>query len=195
MMRAVLWLALLSVAGCASSPPTEPTTNQVVQTDDTLGAGDAFEVNVYDDKELSGKYRVADDGSIDFPLVGRIEVAGLGQAAIAQRIQQALQDKKILRNPQVSVFVTERSSKRVNVMGAVEKPGTLKLVSGMTVVQAISEAGGFTPLASRNDTIVTRRVEGKLQRFKVPVERITEGRSDDFPLKNGDIVYVPERIF
>jgi protein involved in polysaccharide export with SLBB domain len=164
-------------------------------TDMTLGPGDTFEVTVYDEKDLSGKYRVADDGSINFPLVGRVDVAGRGPTAIAKTIQEALRDKQILRTPSVSIFVLEYASKRINVVGAVQRPGSLPWTSGMGVVQAISVAGGLTALAAGNDTIVTRREAGRPKRYKVSVRRITEGQEADFTLEAGDIVYVPERIF
>lgn len=160
-----------------------------------MGPGDTFEVIVYDDKELSGKYRVADDGTINFPLVGSIQVGGRGPTAIAASIQSVLQSKQILRNPSVSIYVLEYTSKRINVVGAVQHPGSLPWTVGMGVVQAISVAGGLTSLAAANDTIVTRTVEGHPKRYKVSVRRITEGQEGDFSLEAGDIVYVPERIF
>jgi protein involved in polysaccharide export with SLBB domain len=190
----VTYIALAGVA-CAgkergydvqSTPPT---------SDVTLGAGDTFEVSVYDEKELSGKYQVADDGTINFPLVGSLKVAGKAPTAIAREIQDALRDKQILRNPSVSLFVSEYASRRVNVVGAVQKPGSITWMFGMSIVQAVSMAGGLTPLAAANDTIVTRQQGDKPQRFKVQVGRIAEGRERDFMLMNGDIVFVPERLF
>ncbi|MET0390324.1 MAG: polysaccharide biosynthesis/export family protein [Polyangiales bacterium] len=163
--------------------------------DTTLGPGDTFEVTVYNERELSGKYRVADDGSINFPLVGPVPVDGKSPTAVAKAIQDALQAKQILRNPSVSIFVLEYASKRINVVGAVQRPGSLPWTAGMGVVQAISVAGGLTPLAAGNDTIVTRREAGRPKRYKVSVRRITEGQEPDFTLEAGDIVYVPERIF
>jgi protein involved in polysaccharide export with SLBB domain len=163
--------------------------------DMTLGPGDTFEVSVYDQKELSGKYQVADDGTINFPMVGMVKVAGRGPTAVARTIQDTLQSKQILRNPSVSIFVLEYASKRINVVGAVQKPGSLPWTAGMSAVQAISVAGGLTPLAAANETIVTRQVAGKPRRYKVSVRRITEGQEQDFILRAGDIVYVPERIF
>ena len=163
--------------------------------DMTLGPGDTFEIMVYEEKELSGKYRVADDGTINFPLVGPVTVGGKGPTAIASTIQDALVAKQILRNPSVSVYVVEYASKRINVVGAVQHPGSLPWNAGMGVVQAISVAGGLTPLAAANDTIVTRTVAGQPKRYRVSVRRITEGQEGDFTLEAGDIVYVPERIF
>ena len=89
----------------------------------------------------------------------------------------------------------EYASKRINVVGAVQRPGSLAWTAGMGVVQAISVAGGLTSLAAANDTIVTRREAGRPKRYKVSVRRITEGQETDFMLQAGDIVYVPERIF
>jgi protein involved in polysaccharide export with SLBB domain len=89
----------------------------------------------------------------------------------------------------------EHTSKQISVMGSVAKPGSFPLASGMTVIQAITAAGGLNQLASGNSTIVTRHQNGKLQRFKVAVDRISEGREEDFKLQDGDIVFVPERLF
>lgn len=181
--------------GCSATMKQTPQALTVGEDDTTLGPGDVFEVSVYGEKELSGKYKVAKDGSIDFPLIGRVVVAGKEPTEVSDDISERLLEGQILRNPQVSVFVTEYASKRVSVVGAVSKPGTFPMSSGLTVVQAISLAGGFTALASRNDTLVTRRDSQKTERFRVPVERVTEGRADDFALQAGDIIYVPERLF
>ncbi|HVZ30862.1 MAG TPA: polysaccharide biosynthesis/export family protein [Polyangiaceae bacterium] len=163
--------------------------------DYTLGAGDTFEVTVYGEEDLSGKYRIAEDGTINFPLVGRIAVGGKPPGEIANSIQTALLEKNILRDPHVSVFMLEQTSKHVALAGSVAKPGSYPLTAGMTVIDAISAAGGLSSLASGNNTIVTRRVDGKLQRYTVEVEKIIEGKAEDFSLQDGDIVYVPERVF
>lgn len=193
--RMLALAAACCVLGCAShdrgfDAPVTPTAQDM-----TLGPGDTFEVTVYDEKDLSGKYRVADDGTINFPLIGAVEVGGRGPTAVARSIQDALASKQILRHPSVSIFVLEYASKRINVVGAVQRPGSLPWTAGMGVVQAISVAGGLTSLAAANDTIVTRREAGRPKRYKVSVRRITEGQEADFMLHAGDIVYVPERIF
>ncbi len=188
-------VAVVLLAGCASAPskpvviapPSEPVA--------ALGPGDSFEVSVYGQADLSGKYRIDEDGSINFPLVGRIACAGKAPGAIATTIQDQLAQKQILRDPHVSVFLLAQTSKQISVMGAVSKPGSFPLTTGMTIIQAISAAGGLTQLASGNSTIVTRHANGHLQRFKVAVDRISEGREEDFTLQDGDIVFVPERIF
>jgi polysaccharide export outer membrane protein len=187
-------LLVVAIAACAAAPQTSalPT---VAPPASNLGPGDTFEVSVYGEADLSGKYRVAEDGAINFPLVGRVEVAGRTTAEIATSIRDELRERKLLRDPHVSVFLLEQTSKQVAVVGAVAKPGSYPLTAGMTVVQAVSAAGGLTPMASGDNSIVTRKVDDQLKRFKVPVEAMAEGRANDFALQPGDIVFVPERIF
>jgi polysaccharide export outer membrane protein len=186
-----LWLLF----ACAQSSRPPATVAPTVEPDLTLGPGDTFEVSVYGESDLSGKYRIAEDGTINFPLVGRIGVAGKPPGEIANVIQTALLEKNILRDPHVSVFMLEQTSKHVSLAGSVAKPGSYPLTAGMTVIDAISAAGGLSSLASGNHTIVTRRVDGKLQRYTIEVEKIIEGTAEDFNLQDGDIVYVPERVF
>jgi polysaccharide export outer membrane protein len=190
---ALVWLAA-SLLACGSAPQTS-TLPTVGPPASNLGPGDTFEVSVYGEEDLSGKYRVAEDGAINFPLVGRIEAAGKTTAEIATAIRDQLRERKLLRDPHVSVFLLEQTSKQVAVVGAVAKPGSYPLINSMTVVQAISAAGGLSALASGDNSIVTRKVDGQLKRFKVPIEAMAEGRANDFALQPGDIVFVPERIF
>lgn len=193
---AVSWILLVFVcAACGGSERGYDVYSPPPVRDTTLGPGDTFEVAVYGEKELSGKYQVADDGMINFPLVGSVKVGGMAPTSVAREIQELLQTKQILKNPSVSIYVLEYASKRVNVVGAVQKPGSIPWTPGMGVVQAISVAGGLTPLAAANDTIITRQESDQPKRYKVAVRRITEGRERDFLLVTGDIVYVPERLF
>lgn len=167
----------------------------VGQNDTSLGVDDVFEVRVFGEAELSGSYRVGQDGTIDFPLIGEVSVLGAEPRAVAALVATRLREGGVLVSPQVSVFVQEYNSKRFSVLGAVGTPGNFEMRSGMTVVQAIGLAGGFSNLANRDGTYVTRQVNGRAQRFSVPVDRITSGQEEDFPLQAQDIVYVPERIF
>ncbi|MBK8169297.1 MAG: polysaccharide biosynthesis/export family protein [Sandaracinaceae bacterium] len=197
--RIAAWVLIPTLASafapaCGSAPPSSGVP-EVAGNDTTLGAGDVFDVRVFGEEELTGSYRVAQDGSIDFPLIGRIAVQALEPTAIADLITARLHDGGILVNPHISVLVREYNSKRVSVLGSVARPGTFAMSAGLTLVQAISLAGGFTSLASRNDIVVTRRVNGELRRYRVRADDVTEGRSDDFALGAGDTIYVPERVF
>jgi len=109
---------------------------------------------------------------------------------LAEKLKQG-----ILRDPQVTVFAKEQTSKKVYIMGQVGKPGTLSYTPSMSLVEAITLAGGFTPLAAKNDTVVTRVENGRKTIVKVPAGDIGEGRAHNFFLQPGDIISVPERIF
>ena len=163
--------------------------------DTTLGPGDALTVRVYGEEEMTGNHQVAPDGTINFPLLGAVQVNGLEPTEVAEKIQTELRERDLMRNPHVSVYVDEYASKRVSVVGAVANPGTFPLEPGMTVVQAISMAGGFSSLADRDGTVVTRRIDKEIIRYRVPVLRVSKGQAEDIEVAAGDIIFVPERLF
>src|SRR5947209_14370518 len=98
-----VWIAF---AGC-SSPQSRPTHVTPPAIDTSLGPGDLFEVRVFGEQELTGQYRVSGDGTIDYPLLGRIRVAGLEPPDAAAMIRRGLIDHRYLRDPQVSILVRE----------------------------------------------------------------------------------------
>ena len=191
----IIALLTLGSAACSKRGVQETEVPPPATDDTTLGPGDVFNVRVYGEEELSGKHQVAPDGTIDFPLLGSVDVNGLEPPEVADQIQLLLKEKDLLREPHVSVYVEEYASKRVSVVGAVANPGTFTLEPGMTVVQAISMAGGFSSLADRDGTVVTRRVEGRTVRYRVPVDKVTKGQAEDIEVAAGDIIFVPERLF
>lgn len=187
---------LVVVAACgASAPQTVLPADARIDDDTSLHVRDTFEVTVYGEPDLSGKHRVAEDGSITFPLLGKLIVDGKHAVAIADMIRDALIKQGILKRPDVSVFVVERQSKQIAIMGAIAKPGSYPLTAGMSLMQAIGAAGGLTPLSRGSEAVLTRQVNGARKRFRVDVEGITQGRAPDFGMQAGDILYVPERIF
>ena len=113
----------------------------------------------------------------------------------AQMLRASISSRVSLRNPQVSIFVKEYNSKKVFVFGEVQKPGTFVFEDTMNIVQAVTLAGGFAAHAAKNSVSVTRLVDGEEQRIKVAVDDIGTGRAANFPLRPGDIVFVPESIF
>jgi protein involved in polysaccharide export with SLBB domain len=194
----VLVFLLLFCATASCRPPAtsrRASADATPSEDRTLGPGDVFEVRVFGQADLTGKYQVGPDGTIHFPFIGTVKVADQEPQQIAAEISRLLEDGQYLVDPDVSVFVEQLNSKRISVLGAVAKPGTFPLIPGMTVVQAVSQAGGFTPLASKDGTVVTRRGDKQVERYRVPVSEITRGDTDDFMLRPGDIVFVPERVF
>jgi protein involved in polysaccharide export with SLBB domain len=193
-----LALALLALAGCGGRGAVAPRAALAAEVElpgaATLGPGDVFEARVYGEPELSGAYRVGPKGDIVFPLCRRVTVGGLTANATAERLRACLADGYI-RNPYVSVIIKEYNSKKIFVFGEVQKPGTFVFEDGMTVIQAVTLAGGFTKGASQNGTSVTRLVDGQEVKMKVPVQDIALGKAQNVPLLPGDIVFVPESLF
>jgi protein involved in polysaccharide export with SLBB domain len=192
-----LGLALLVMNGCAglrggAAPELQATTAGLPAS--TLGPNDVFEVRVYQEPELSGLYQVGPQGEIMFPLCKKVAVSGLTANGAAEKLRACL-SQGFLKNPQVSVLVKEFNSRKVFVFGEVQKPGTFAFEDGMTVVQALTLAGGFTKQAAQNSTSVTRHVNGQEVKLKVYVQDIALGKAANVKLEPGDIVYVPESMF
>jgi polysaccharide export outer membrane protein len=160
----------------------------------TLGAGDLVEVRVFQEADLSGAYRLSPEGTVDYPLCGKVSLSGMTSSQAADALTSCLAHG-YLRKPQVSVLIREYNSKKIFVFGEVQKPGTFPYEENMSIVQAVTLAGGFTKIASKNGTQVTRAVDGLEKKIRVPVEDIGVGRERNFYLKPGDIVFVPESFF
>jgi polysaccharide export outer membrane protein len=181
-------------AGC---PPSQVVKHPpAIVADMTLGPGDVIVIDVFNEETLKELTRqVSQDGTIDYPLIERLTVGGMNPEAVARLIAEKLVEGGFLKNPQVSVLVKEYLSKRIHVLGEVKKPGTFPYKDDLTVVQAITEAGGFTPLAKESRVSVTRKTDDGEIVFVVDVNKIISDKSPNVPLQAGDIVYVPERIF
>jgi protein involved in polysaccharide export with SLBB domain len=160
----------------------------------TLGPGDLVEVRVFQEADLSGAYRLSPEGTVDYPLCGKVKLAAMTSSQAADALTSCL-GNGYLRRPQVSVLIREYNSKKIFIFGEVQKPGTFPYEENMSVVQAVTLAGGFTKVASKNSTQVTRTIAGLEKKIRVPVEDIGNGREKNFLLQPGDIVFVPESFF
>jgi polysaccharide export outer membrane protein len=123
-----------------------------------------------------------------------VVVGGLTANGAAEKVRACLSEG-FMRNPQVSVLVREFNSKKIFVFGEVQKPGTFPFEQKMSIVQAITLAGGFSRNAAQNSTSVTRLINGQEVKVKVNVQDIALGKAPNVTLEPGDIVYVPESMF
>jgi len=187
-------VALLLVAGCATPPRREVAASQLGEPADRIGIDDTFEVRVYGEPELSGPFRVATDGSIDYPLAGRLQVAGLRTGEIQKLLVSNLKDR-YLKDPQVVVTIKDRNSQKISVLGQVSRPGQVAYYPNMTIVDAIASAGGFTGIAAKNAVNLRREVGGKIETYIYRVADISEGRSENVVVLPGDVLVVDERVF
>ena len=192
-----LGVAVSLTAGCrtAGPPPSATVQEIVIQPDEQLGVDDVFEVRVSGEDDMTGLFRITGDGSIDFPYVGRLQVAGMRSGDVQRTIAAKLKGDKILVNPQVVVMVKEWNSRKVSVLGQVNKPGSVAYFPRMTIVDAIAAAGGFTGIAAKNNVSVRRENKGKVESKSYPVADISEGRAGNVYLLPGDVLVVDERLF
>ncbi|MDB4945253.1 MAG: Polysaccharide export lipoprotein Wza [Labilithrix sp.] len=198
-LRALLVLlavVLVTAAlGCGRNyPPVSALPDPVVNIQ--VGPGDLLEVFVVGEEKLPKEYEVQPDGSLDFPYTKGIKVAGFEPRQIAAAIRDQLVEAKFLVNPQVQVKVKAFNSKKIQVIGQVSKPGPMPYSDGMTLVQAISAAGWFTPLADTNHVQVIRiSAGGKSVNALISVDAITDNARPDVKLQQGDTIKVDQRLF
>lgn len=180
-----------ATGGMKAEEMPQPVATDGGPSSNTLAANDLLEIRVYQEADLTGVYRVDADGRIDFPLCGKVQVAGGTASHAAAAITECLKNG-FVRRPQVSALVKEFNSKKVFVFGEVSKPGSFSYEEGMTIIHAISQAGGLTRSAAKNRVNVTRVVDGREVKVPVKVEDIVIGREKNFQLVPGDIIFVPE---
>ncbi|HMI87065.1 MAG TPA: polysaccharide biosynthesis/export family protein [Polyangiaceae bacterium] len=190
----VFLAALLAVLGCAGRPKSRVVLPLPVEST-TIGAGDVFVLTIVGEDKLPKEFRVSPDGSVDFAYIHRQQVAGLEPQEIVDLVRKKLMEADILRDPSVAIDVKEYNSKRVVVLGQVQKPGSFPLTPGFTLIQAISQAGGFNTIANRDRVNLTRRTAGQTRTIVLSVDAITDGTLPDIPLQSGDTIFVGERIF
>lgn len=158
---------------------------------------DLLEISVYQEKDLERKVRVGPDGLVTLPLAGSVKVGGLSVPQAEQAILNQL--RRYVINPQVSVFIKEYGNKLIYVLGEVQKPGSYALPTeaSLSVLEAVTLAGGFTQYSAGDRTRVIRKNAGKTETITIPLTSITKGgdKSRDIPLEPNDVVYVPETIF
>jgi polysaccharide export outer membrane protein len=195
-MRRILLVIAVALAACRDNPPvTYPTAAPVEETEAPLGSGDVLDLVIfYGTKDAKATYRLGPTGSISVPFIGKVDAAGKTLLELQEEIRTRLADGWLV-DPVVSLTLVEANSRRVSVIGQVQKAGTIKYVPGMTIVDAIAQVGGFTAMARKNMVQITRLVSGKKVTYTVPVERIGEGNRPNFIMAAGDFVFVPERLF
>ena len=113
-----------------------------------------MDINVWKEPDVSRVVPVRPDGKISLPLLNDVQAAGLTPDQLAAKVTEDL--KKYVTNPQVTVIVTAINSQRVYILGEVTRPGAFPLLPGMTVLQALSSAGGFTQFAKVKSIFVRR---------------------------------------
>jgi protein involved in polysaccharide export with SLBB domain len=193
-VRFVLIALIVVLAACGDDPPVVyPTVAPFDDTKLALGPGDKIELTIfYGTEESKATYTLDASGQMEVRFIGNVSAGGKTPRIVQEEIRGRLADG-YLKDPVVSLTVVEINSLKCSVFGQVSHSGTVKFTPGMTIVEAIAQSGGFTPLARKNMVKVTRSLDGKKETYKLPVELIAEGKRPNFPMMPGDEVFVPER--
>ena len=162
-----------------------------------LQPGDLVDIRVYMEDNMDRVLRISGNGTVTFPLVGNIKIAGHSLEQAEQNLANRLTE--YLRQPQVSMLVKEYGNKTVYVLGQVSKPGSIQIPpeKQLTVLEAITSVGGFTDVANASKVRVLRMENGKQKNIDVDVTQITKqgNKSLDIALQPGDVVFVPQSLF
>ena len=177
--------------------PTKPAAPVVAAksaTDDPnyiIGAQDVLDISVWKEPEVSRIVPVRPDGKISLPLLNDVQAAGLTPSQLAAQLTESL--KKFVASPQVTVIVTTINSQRIYIMGEVARAGAYPLLPGMTVLQALSSGGGFTPYANLKKIYLLRLENGKQVKYPFNYKEVIGGKNpqQNIPLKAGDTIVVP----
>jgi polysaccharide export outer membrane protein len=156
-----------------------------------LHYGDAVFISVWGEETLQKEVKVLPDGSITFPLAGRVDVENVTTVEAQKRITEKL--KVYLNDPQVTVVVTSVEGNKAYVIGKVLKAGAIPLTGPTTVLQALSLAGGFDKFAELSKIKVLRNVNNKQTVTSVNYERLIQGQNleSNLLLQPGDTILVP----
>jgi len=154
-----------------------------------LGGGDLIEVNVYNVPELTTKARVGNSGDVYLPLIDYVHVGDLSVEEAQGLIEKRLNDGGFVRNPHVTIFVDESASQGVTVLGEVSKPGIYPDLGDHKLYEIVSEAGGFTPAASRKVSILRHNQPDAIH-LNLP-RNLADDLSGNVDVQPGDTIIVP----
>jgi polysaccharide biosynthesis/export protein len=177
-----------------------------------VGPNDVLVITVFDQPQLSGKYLVQADGSVTFPLLGRLKAGGMSMQAVEDDLRGRLISSGILTKPQVAVSIDQYRSQQVFVMGEVRQPGALQFTGAMDVIEALARAGAVTDRADTEAVIVRpqnasgaaantprdaaaierARTDGTAEIIKVDLQELQSGvLAQNVSLRPGDTIFIP----
>lgn len=196
--------AALPIGGCVAGPRGTSPEVQLVNSSDLppptradqvtgsrpylVGPFDELNIDVFGVEDLQKKVQADASGRISFPLIGVIEAAGQTPSELEQEIESRL--TQYVRNPQVTVNLVKTVSQVITVEGQVNKPGLYPVVGEMTLIRAVATAGGLDELASLDDVVVFRKVNGQRYAALYNLKAIRRGNYVDPEIYPNDVVIV-----
>lgn len=182
--------ALSSAVVCGAEPESKPG-----RRDYTLQPGDVIRVQVFQEPDMEREIRISQEGEVSLPLIGKVLVRDRTLSQVEKTVRD-LYDQDYLVNPQVSVVVLKYQPRTVNVLGSVNAPQAVEYPpeQDLTLLDAISRAGGFNRLGDRKRVRLTRTLpDGKVENFTINADELMSGTSSrSWILQRDDVVFVPE---
>lgn len=169
-----------------------PATSAIADAEDLLVAGDNIRITVFDNPDLTTETRVSARGTIRFPLIGNVKLAGLTSTTAAERIAAQLKDGNFIRQPQVTVSIVQSRSRQVSVLGQVVRPGRYVIdETGATLTDILALAGGIGPTGDDMVTVIRNR-NGNTEKLEIDVQKMYRNGdlSANVEMDNGDTVFV-----
>lgn len=206
MQRKLFFIALITFflaapffANAQNLTPAQPqeTASPKPTPDYLVGIDDVLDISILRPEQLLVTVTVAPDGSITFPYIGSVKVKDMALSKIQDEIQTRLADG-YMKYPVVSVSLKDSRSKKFFVYGEVQRPGTYSLDENITVLRAISSAGGFTKFGSSSRVKLLRLRKDKpgYEVIKVNINAVMNGSSEsDIVIQSGDIITVSKGMF
>jgi polysaccharide export outer membrane protein len=188
----------LARGGCATRGQQQPVETRVTDTEYLIGPGDAVNIIVWRNPEVSMSVPVRPDGKITTPLVEDLPAAGKTSTALARDIEKAL--SKYIQQPVVTVVVTSflgNYEDQIRVIGQAAKPQALPYRRNMSLMDVMIAVGGTTEFAAGNRASLIRNVDGKQQKYNVRLDDLIKDGdiSANVPMRPGDVLVIPESFF
>jgi len=189
---AVLLFVTAGAFAQTGAPPTPPVIVPTAAASDApIGPRDVLDIRVFQDANLNTRTIVTDDGKISFPLIGKLDVNGLRPNQVEQVLAQAL--SKFYQKVDVSVLVLEAGNRPISVIGAVTHPGRINATGNLTLLQAITQAGGLAPGYGKTVYVLRSAPNGLSDQLAIDVEDLMVNGNPDLnlPLRPNDVVNIP----
>ena len=197
--RILIFLTAATLAVCAfgqapQQPIPAPLSSQptAIASDAPVGPRDVVEIHVFQDSNLNVRATVGDDGMITMPPIGRVQVSGLTLPQMEQRIKGLL-EAKYLNKADVTVDLIEAGSKPISVIGAVNRPGRIGSTGNITLMQAITAAGGLVSGYGRNLYVLRTAANGMTEQVAIDIDDLMVNGNPDvnIPLRPNDVINIP----
>ena len=190
---AVLFLVAASAGaqtGVLQQPPPAPTPI-ATSSDAPIGPRDVLDIKVFQDPALNTHATVTDDGKISFPLVGKLDVNGLRPVQLEQALSQTL--SKYLQKADVTVLVLEAGNRPISVIGAVTHPGRINATGNITLLQALTQAGGLAPGYGKTVYVLRSAPNGLSDQIAIDLDDLMVNGNPDLnlPLRPNDVINIP----